>query len=157
MKPISAYDVANFFLYLDEFEDGSEGISNLKMQKLVYYAFGFYAALYDAYLFEDSIEAWQYGPVVPTLYEHYKARDYGRSPISFDKEVVAEQGSDKLFATFSAGQRQFMKEVFDEFGQYSAWRLRDMTHEERPWMVHIRKGNCTIPPEEIKDYFLTRI
>lgn len=157
MNQSTARDVANFFLHLDEFESGSEGISNLKMQKLVYYAFGFYAAIYDIYLFEDPIEAWMYGPVVPTLYKHYKACNYGKDIIPFDQEVPTEEAKDAIFDILNEEQRSFIKEVFDEFAQYSAWKLAQMTHEETPWMAYVHRENKVIPPEEIKEYFLTRI
>ena len=53
-------------------EDAGDLISNLKLQKLVYYAQGFHLALYDEPLFLEAIEAWTHGPVVPDLYRHYK-------------------------------------------------------------------------------------
>ena len=42
----NVHDVANSFLLLDKLNDG-EGISHLKLQKLVYYAQGFYLAIFD--------------------------------------------------------------------------------------------------------------
>ena len=54
--------IANYFLSLSDPEIG-DGISNLKLQKLCYYAQGFYLAQHDTPLFEDTIEAWQHGPV----------------------------------------------------------------------------------------------
>lgn len=52
-----------------EFE---EPISNLKLQKLLYYMQGFHLAYFDTPLFDDDIEAWMYGPVVPCVYNHFK-------------------------------------------------------------------------------------
>ena len=77
----TAYDVAQFFLHLDNANDG-EGITNLKLQKLVYYVQGFFCALHDRPIFENNIEAWTHGPVVPDLYHHFK--ENGSAPINLD-------------------------------------------------------------------------
>ncbi|MGA8142178.1 MAG: type II toxin-antitoxin system antitoxin SocA domain-containing protein, partial [Desulfobaccales bacterium] len=69
---ISCVDVAKYFLSLTDEESG-ELISNLKLQKLVYYAQGFHLVFYDTPLFSERIEAWTYGPVVPDLYHEYKS------------------------------------------------------------------------------------
>ncbi|OQY42717.1 MAG: hypothetical protein B6240_13665 [Desulfobacteraceae bacterium 4572_87] len=52
-------------------EEAGDLISNLKLQKLVYYAQGFYLALYDEPLFNEPIEAWTHGPVIRELYRSY--------------------------------------------------------------------------------------
>lgn len=151
MSNVTARDIANYFLFLDEFEESSEGISNLKMQKLLYYAFGFYAATYDEFLFQDDIAAWPYGPVVPELCEYYQ--QYKKDHIPFPSEVKSYDEID----TLSPQQEQLVKDIFDEFGQYSAWKLKDMTHEEAPWMKYFRRENPVIPPEELMAYFKTRL
>ncbi len=138
-------DVAKCFLYLDEQNDG-DGISNLKLQKLVYYAQGFHCAIFDAPLFDDTISAWTHGPVVANLYHQYKSFGSNRIslPDSFDKSVL----SDDEFG--------LIEEVFEVFGQFSAWKLRDMTHEETPWLNHEHDAG-EIPLSEIKEYFKKRI
>lgn len=141
----TVYDVANCFLYLDKMNEG-EGISNLKLQKLVYYAQGFYSAIYSEPLFNGEIEAWVHGPVVPELYHHYKTCGSASIPLSasFDPENLGAQ------------EFELIEEVFDIFGQFSAWKLRNMTHEEQPWLDHEKQSEA-IPLEEITEYFKTRI
>jgi uncharacterized phage-associated protein len=51
------------FLKLSQ-PDIGDVISNLKLQKLLYYAQGFYLAIYGKALFEEDIVAWEHGPVV---------------------------------------------------------------------------------------------
>ena len=138
-------DVAECFLFLDDSNDG-DGISNLKLQKLVYYAQGFFTAIYDKPLFQSRIYAWAHGPVVPSLYHTYKV--HGRNsitvPANFDPKSLKGDEFDLI------------EEVFLEFGQFSAWKLRNMTHEESPWMNH--EGDISlIPLIEIKEYFKTRL
>jgi len=138
-------DVARCFLYLDGTK-GGEGISNLKLQKLVYYAQGFYLAIFDKPLFVDDISAWTHGPVIPDLYHQYKA--YGSNPIPpidrFDTQRLTKDESEMI------------EEVYEVFGQYSAWKLRNMTHEEAPWLAHEAEAGV-IPKDAISDYFKTRI
>ena len=138
-------DVAQYLLYLDDAKDG-DGISNLKLQKLVYYAQGFYSAIFDKSLFDEEVEAWGHGPVIPELYHQYKR--YGSNHIPpndrFEKDTLTEN------------ELELIEEVHTVFGQYSAWKLRDMTHEESPWLDHEANAGV-IPKETIREYFKTRI
>lgn len=120
---LSAQRVAEYFLARVEEEEG-DLISNLKLQKLLYYAQGFHLALYDTPLFPEPIEAWNHGPVVPEVYHRYKefaSRALPR-PDGFDA------------AKYSDDITGFLEEVYSVYGQFSAWKLRQMTHEEPPWM-----------------------
>lgn len=54
---LSCRDVANYFLLLNYGND----LTNLKIQKLVYYAYGLHLARYNKRLFKEHIEAWDYG------------------------------------------------------------------------------------------------
>ncbi|MGK0393469.1 MAG: putative phage-associated protein [Alcanivorax borkumensis] len=138
-------DVAKCFLYLDDASEG-DGISNLKLQKLVYYAQGFFSAIFDNPLFDENIEAWTHGPVVPSLYRSYKEHGASRIalPGEFDKSSLTKE------------EFELIEEVFEVFGQYSAWKLRNMTHEEDPWINHEDQADV-IPFDEIKNYFKKRI
>ncbi len=60
---LSCDDAAKYFLAQTS-EDAGDLISNLKLQKLLYYAQGFHLALYDEPLFPEAIEAWTHGPVL---------------------------------------------------------------------------------------------
>lgn len=138
-------NIVNCFLYLDDSNDG-DGVSNLKLQKLVYYAQGFYSAIFGKSLFENEIEAWTHGPVIPSLYHAYK--HYGSNkitvPAGFDMQLLTQDEID------------LVAEVYEVFGQYSAWKLRDMTHEESPWLNHESNASI-IPKQEIFEFFKIRI
>jgi len=139
------HDIAQSFLYLDNENEGC-GISNLKLQKLVYYAQGFYSAIYDEALFDTNIEAWTHGPVVSELYHRNKA--FGSNPISLDPHFDIQ--------SLTAEESELVRDVYEAFGQYSAWKLRDMTHEETPWMNHEGEAGV-IPQAELTEYFKTRL
>ena len=74
---LKSYDVALYFLFRARELEAGDTISNLKMQKLLYYAQGHFLATYKKPLFDDKIEAWKYGPVVKEVYDKFKI--YGRS------------------------------------------------------------------------------
>lgn len=135
------HDVAQCFLHLDDANEG-DGITNLKLQKLVYYAQGFYGAIFEQPLFTNDIQAWSHGPVVPDLYHQYKTN--GRTRIDYQGEF----NSDSL----TPEEYELVEEVYGVFGQFSAWKLRDMTHEEEPWLNHEKHADV-IPFDEIKEYF----
>lgn len=141
----NVHTIANYFLYLDQQHNG-DGISNLKLQKLVYYAQGFYSAIFDRPLFTENIEAWTHGPVVSDLYQTYK--NHGSSLIPANQEMEPPMIDNKSL--------ELLNEVYDVFGQYSAWKLRDMTHEDKPWIDHENDAS-TIPLSEITSHFKTRL
>ena len=71
----SAKTVAKWFLYYNQAAIDSEDadlISNLKLQKLLYYAQGCYLAIKGKPLFFEKILAWAHGPVVNEVYQEYK-------------------------------------------------------------------------------------
>lgn len=141
---MNVHDVAKYFLSKVD-EDLGDGISNLKLQKLVYYAQGFYLAIHDEPLFANRIEAWEHGPVVPDLYHAYKAYGGGNIPVPADFDAEALDG----------GVTELLDEVYSVFGQYSAWKLRNMTHEERPWKEAFREPGRerVISQASLREYF----
>lgn len=129
----TVHDVANYFLAKRDTEAGDE-ISNMKIQKLVYYAQGFHLALRGFALFEEPIEAWRHGPVVPALYHAHKEKGNGDlGPVEGD-----------VNAPFSDEQRELLDEVYRAYGQFSAWRLREMTHDEAPWQEAAALGESEV-------------
>ena len=78
-----ASEIAKWFIARNkaDYEMGytDELITNLKLQKLLYYAQGCVMALTDEPLFDEDIQAWEHGPVVPEIYHKYKS--YGKSGI----------------------------------------------------------------------------
>lgn len=141
-KIIKPIDVVKVLIRLQNFdEDCGDVITNLKAQKLVYYAQGMSYALLGAQLFEDDFEAWLHGPVIPSLYESLK--QFGNNQLEIDTEY-----DDRLF---SDQQLDIIVRTYKTFGQYSAWKLRDMTHQEAPWKN--TKRNEIISKELIKSYF----
>lgn len=139
----TAANVARWFLSRNasNFENEDvECISNLKLQKLLYYAQGCHLALHEIPLFNDDIVAWEHGPVVVSVYQEYKSNK-GNGITDFEPPTE----------NFSEEENDLLEFVQKNFGQYSAWKLRNMTHEEMPWKS--TKRNCVIPIDCIKEYF----
>jgi uncharacterized phage-associated protein len=136
-----ASQIANFFLAITEADDND--MSNLKLQKLCYYAQGLCTAMRGAPLFSERIEAWDHGPVVPTLYHEYKVHK--------SEPIDLPQCFD--FSTIDASDQMALKDVYDYYAQYSAWRLRNMTHEEKPWKDAYRKPCKEITIDALTSFF----
>lgn len=136
-----ALQVASFFLAITDPDDND--MSNLKIQKLCYYAQGLATAVRGQALFSDRIEAWDHGPVVPTLYHYFK--DFKSAPIpalaGFDTSQIDEK------------DREVLKDIYEYYAQFSAWRLRNMTHEEKPWIDAYRRQNKEISLDELLSFF----
>ncbi len=97
-------------------------ITNLKLQKLLYYAQGWFLALYDRPLFADPIRAWVRGPVVYEVWKNYS--DFRWNPITarVRKPSISEVAQAHL------------NEILEVYGDYSAYTLERMTHQEEPWL-----------------------
>lgn len=143
MAKHTAREVAEYFLASVD-PDTGDNLTNMKLQKLVYYAQGFHLALFDGEpLFDDPIEAWEHGPVVPTLYRKYESHEAGAVPPSesFDESRYDDE------------TRGLLDEVWEVYGQFAAWKLRDMTREEPPWRETPTNG--VISTRAMQDYFQT--
>ena len=78
-------DIAKKLLFRAKNNENGDFMSNMKLQKMLYYQQGFHLAYYGTPLFDEEIEAWMYGPVVPCVYEHFK--NYGRQGIDPGEEI----------------------------------------------------------------------
>lgn len=126
----NANAVAQFLLHLAEAECEPELVTHLRLQKLLYYAQGWSIALRGQPLFRESIEAWANGPVVREVYREYA--DFKNQPISETRPVDS--------IALNRNEKDFVRSIWEHYKVYSAWKLREMTHQESPWL-HAR-GDC---------------
>ena len=136
-----ASTIANIFLKLSEPEVG-DVITNLKLQKLLYYVQGFHLAIYDKPLFKENILAWEHGPVVKEVYDEFKGYRAGHIP-----------QPDKITSSLRKEELDLIKNIWNVYGQFSAWKLRDMTHNESPWENTAK--NDVISHKELRSFFKT--
>ena len=138
---MTASQVAKYFISRVD-EDAGDSISNLKLQKLLYYAQGFQLALTDTPLFPEQIRKWAHGPVVPQVYHEYK--QFGSGPIPIEAVDLN---------AYSAEERELLDEVQSVYGQFTASKLRNMTHQEPPWRE--AEDNGVISTETMRTFFKT--
>lgn len=121
-------------------------MTNLKLQKLLYYAQGHHMGLTGAPLFKEPIQAWSHGPVVSSVYHDYKR---------FESAPVQSINPDFNWMDYEDEDMEFLATVWNTYGRYSAWQLRNMTHSERPWMEHFSpdQRNKEIPKESLREQF----
>ena len=136
-------DIANWIVSLSE-PDKGDLMSNLRLQKLLYYTQGFSLAMHNKPIFNENIEAWDYGPVIPVAYHYFKKYGSGYiPPEDVHKIDLSIEEEDLIF------------EVWDAYGQFSALRLVELTHNEPPWITTERGG--VISHKKMKAYFLTQL
>jgi len=140
---ITVHDIANWFLAKAQSENKS--LKHMKLQKLVYFAYGWYFAYFDRPLFEEEIYAWRHGPVVEELYHRYKR--YGKNPI--DISVVE-------FPIFEENTTEILEDVWQNYSSFSDVELSVATHRPNsPWRKAYSsyEWDAKMPPETIREYF----
>jgi len=164
--PIEA--VANEFLDLAK-QHGISDMSPMKLQKILYFAQGWYLATEKKPLFDEQIEAWRYGPVIRTVYE--LAKEYGNSPINrplkgltdhyfHNLETKGPYKEPRLNKNDQKTIKPFLDWILENYGEYSAVELSNQTHAEgTPWKTVIDKYKEGLPrgtdisEASIREYF----
>jgi uncharacterized phage-associated protein len=135
-----------------EGRERGEILTNLKLQKLLYYAQAWYLALNDRPLFDEDFQAWIHGPVLPSQYHRFK--EFQWRPITIDVDV-------SRLPRLDARLKEHLDEIMDVFCIESAVALELMTHQEMPW-IEARGGisrdepsNATINKATMRDFYRT--
>ena len=137
-------------------------ITQLKLQKLVYFAHGWYMAFCEDPLVDNEyVEAWKFGPVFPSLYQEFKY--YGRDPIRERSGtfVRASPRGVRFVAEEEPNDSDviaILDKVWDVYGWRTAGQLSTMCHEEgTPWDITRRRTqgrvNANIEDELIREHF----
>ncbi len=144
--------IANFFIWKADEED-IKNITLLKLIKLVYFAYGWYLAVYNKKLFDEKIEAWRYGPVIPSIYHEFK--EFGNSPVcryavefvpetgEFDYPIIDKNDSDAI---------QVLEAVWNVYKNRDGTQLSRLTHDANsPWSYsYVKDTNKEISDSLIK-------
>ena len=141
--------LASWFINSVDSSSG-EAMTHLKLQKLLYFTQAWYLANFDRPIFDEDMQAWTHGPVVPSIYDKYKANRWG--VLDIEKSVNLP---DDLIP--------FLSELNRVYGQYSAKKLEEITHLEDPWKVTRGdiplEARCTNPIDKltIRNYYAKRL
>jgi len=142
---------------------GVRDLTNLKLQKLLYFAYGLHYALYGKELFSERFEAWQYGPVLRSVYKEFK--NFGKdNPIDVNYRIFIIEDGDQFIETIppinDEEEERSLLYACLYYGSKTAWQLVDILHDGKnsAWNKVYKKGeNKTIPNEEIVKEFSTEV
>ena len=158
-----SYDVLEVCRHVINYSNEQDyGISNLKLQKVLYLIQAFFLIdkTENASCFDDKIEAWDFGPVIPCAYNEYKQYANGDIPtiesyylfdtdniwntkrVKYNDDVITDEDKNRI------------NKVVDKFSGYSATDLVAITHRQSPWMdAYAPYRNNEITLDAIKEYF----
>ena len=126
-------------------------VTNLSLQKLLYYVKALGYVLYKKDVLREECEASVHGPVFVKIYDKYK--DFGREPIKNEYQII---DYDELL---TKDEKELCDYVLENFAIYNGFVLREFTHKEDPW-IEAREGlgeteRCTniILDSCIEEYF----
>jgi uncharacterized phage-associated protein len=151
--------IANYFL--DRAESDGRPLTPLKLIKLVYIAYGWVLALLGRRLFDENIEAWKHGPVIPSVYHEFK--HYGGNPITDDAVWYDLDTGERKRPSIAAGDvetRAVLDKVWAAYHRFSGWALRQKTHEAgTPWSTTYDPNEMSkrIDDELIQPHFQLKI
>lgn len=141
----NCFDIAKKLLELSKKEGSSMG--TMKLLKLTYITHGWYLCFRDKPLFENDVQAWKYGPVIPELYHVIKR--FGVGNVDLDLiELYSENELDENDA-------EFIKIIFNAYKKFTGLQLSSKTHEiGTPWeKVYDGHFYKVIDNSIIKDYY----
>ena len=142
----NASEVARYIVRF--FLEAGDPVTNLKLQKLLYYVQGWHLAVHDSPAFPEKLEAWVHGPVQPGVYRAYSA--YRWNPIAEDESGVIALDPDL---------QELTNEVLDVYGGDSGYQLEQRTHREGPWLLargglaRDEPSTAEITKESMRDFF----
>ena len=124
---------------------GDQGhlLTHLQIQKLVYFSHARLLVLHRQPLVDKDFEAWEYGPVVPSLYHALKPnRSDGVS-----EEIPIDQ------PVFSSREKDIFNWCFKRYGHLSGRQLTVLTHADgSPWSRAVGRNDTVISTDDIADY-----
>lgn len=138
--------VANKFLEIAK--GRGDAITPMQLLKLVYIAHGWTLGLYGRPLIRDEVQAWQYGPVIPRLYN--ATRKFKSQPVEGPLSVTRDD------TPLDGQESHVISQVYDIYGAMSGLALSRLTHRPgSPWALTYMPGEfgVTIPTDTIEDYY----
>lgn len=128
-------------------------VTQMKLQKMVYFAQGTHLALHKEPLVKDIFQAWKYGPVIPSIYHTYKL--YGSSPITDTDWITYEYDGNDL-SQLDDNAKETVEYTWSVLKETNAIKLSNWTHNVgSPWQLNYVDGasDAPIPNNDIQTYF----
>lgn len=139
--------------------DKKYGISNLKLQKVLYFIQAYFLIEKDEPCFDERIEAWDFGPVVPVAYHEYKMFGSTNIPtmhsyLHYGSNIWDVERRQYGKCNLKKNDQELINNVVDMFADYSATDLVRLTHNQDPWReAYVPYENNEITINSIKEYF----
>ena len=143
--PVPAQDVA--LAVIDFCNEHGEWLTNLRLQKMLYYCQGWHLGYYGVPLFPERLEAWVHGPACPPVVEQYSRFEH--RPI----DVKVPAGSVALALA------EHVREIWQAYGDLSTYDLEILTHRETPWvnarstLSESEPSHAVLSVEDMRDFF----
>ncbi|MBU7455664.1 Panacea domain-containing protein [Leuconostoc fallax] len=147
--------IANWFIARENFDmltdNNHEKTTQMRLHKFLYYAQGYFLAIYDEQLFDDKIVAYTHGPLVLGLFEKYS----GTKDIEIADDLTEKVADDYHDVSSNEDAFNVLEYVYDKYNNLTTGQLRNQTHKEDPWKNHESNlsMNEKILPKEMQDYF----
>lgn len=163
MEHPNAFKIANFLIKLGE--ESKDELTPLKLMKLVYICHGYILAITGSSALSprfDKVEAWKYGPVIPSVYHSFKS--YQNSPVT-EPTVILKECENGRFSSeipqFSDNNEEELlymricKFVYRQYAHLTASELIEMLHRQgTPWASVYEEGkNNEISDDLTKRYY----
>ena len=132
---ISPLNVTKYLLFKCSFF--GDVITNLKMQKLLYFVYVWGLVKKGEPIFEEKFQAWPNGPVLKSVYNELK--QYGAMPIDLDFSNIEKKEDLKNLEKSLGECKKIVDEVFEKYGSLQAFQLVNITHQEKSWL-NAREG-----------------
>ncbi|MCY4000356.1 MAG: DUF4065 domain-containing protein [Bacteroidetes bacterium] len=144
MTTPDALQVASQILWISDTH--GRRFTPMQLLKIAYISHGWSLGILSEPMFDDPVEAWKYGPVVPNVYHKYKR--FGYSQISVKLKDHREIFDQTLYS--------LLNRVVKIYGKFDGMYLSGLTHQPgTPWDITIKKHGegSYIPNDLIKDYY----
>ena len=136
-----AHDISKYVI--NWCHNNDTNITNLKLQKLLYFIQGEYYRITNERLIDDDFYAWQLGPVIPEVYSEYSI--YSSSTLPYQNDYLVLSNDVSLIIDC----------ILKHYAYRTTWDLVDLSHKEDPWKYthEIFGDKSIIPYDSIKMYY----
>ena len=143
--------ISNYFI------KNLDSVDNLRLNKLAYISYGIAKASFNRELFHEPIQAWNLGPVIPSIYHEFKRFGYQDiKEYSFIYDPITQTKTNPEIDSDDSETIEVLELVKNYYGKMDINELIGRTHnEDTPWRQCYVEGkyNIEIDPNKIKEYY----
>lgn len=159
------YKALDISRYIINYSDAhNDIISNLKLQKILYFVQANFLVTNNKPCFNEPIEAWDFGPVIPIVYYEYKVYGAAYIPkiktyLEYEDEKTKTSVTRKTYNNdcINDEDKKLINEIIDRLTNYSSADLTTITQHQSPWIdAYHKKRASVITTDSIKEYFMSK-